>query len=166
MLPGSTACPPNFLTPNRRPAESRPLRVEPPDFFVAQRTWVKTGPKCKPASVKGAWQNQQDNYLLDENLCCAIGTILQSVGQVTGSAGTLLVLYFWGEVKIQRSGCDWHQAMQFFWHQDTHWKHVPNGTLACMVFSVFERHRLAFVIGVKSMQTSIPCTVHDRITPN
>src|SRR3990167_4462023 len=35
MLPASTASPPNFLTPRRRPAESRPLREEPPAFLCA-----------------------------------------------------------------------------------------------------------------------------------
>src|SRR4051812_13853535 len=37
MLPGTTASPPNFLTPRRRPSESRPLREEPPDFLCAMR---------------------------------------------------------------------------------------------------------------------------------
>src|ERR1051325_2455139 len=35
MLPGSTISPPNFLTPSRRPALSRPLRDEPPAFLCA-----------------------------------------------------------------------------------------------------------------------------------
>src|SRR4051812_20632969 len=35
MLPGITASPPNFLTPRRRPAVSRPLREEPPAFLCA-----------------------------------------------------------------------------------------------------------------------------------
>src|SRR6185437_8308036 len=35
MLPGITASPPNFLTPRRRPAVSRPLRDEPPAFLCA-----------------------------------------------------------------------------------------------------------------------------------
>src|SRR6185312_7345086 len=35
MLPASTASPPNFFTPRRRPAESRPLRDEPPAFLCA-----------------------------------------------------------------------------------------------------------------------------------
>src|SRR5579875_1331490 len=35
MLPGMTASPPNFLTPRRRPAVSRPLRDEPPAFLCA-----------------------------------------------------------------------------------------------------------------------------------
>src|SRR6056297_3786398 len=35
MLPGITASPPYFLTPRRRPAESRPLREEPPAFLCA-----------------------------------------------------------------------------------------------------------------------------------
>src|SRR3546814_17287113 len=35
MLPGTTASPPNFLTPRRRPAESRPLRELPPAFLCA-----------------------------------------------------------------------------------------------------------------------------------
>src|ERR1051325_7776595 len=35
MLPGSTISPPNFLTPSRRPALSRPLRDEPPSFLLA-----------------------------------------------------------------------------------------------------------------------------------
>src|SRR5689334_15944556 len=37
MLPASTASPPNFLTPRRRPALSRPLREEPPAFLCAIR---------------------------------------------------------------------------------------------------------------------------------
>src|SRR5690348_4501471 len=35
MLPGTTVSPPNFLTPSRRPRESRPLRDEPPAFLCA-----------------------------------------------------------------------------------------------------------------------------------
>src|SRR5215472_2980711 len=35
ILPASTISPPNFLTPRRRPAESRPLREEPPAFLWA-----------------------------------------------------------------------------------------------------------------------------------
>src|SRR5215469_16620838 len=35
MLPGRTISPPNFLTPSRRPALSRPLRDEPPAFLCA-----------------------------------------------------------------------------------------------------------------------------------
>src|SRR2546430_17426859 len=35
MLPGMTISPPNFLTPSRRPALSRPLREEPPAFLCA-----------------------------------------------------------------------------------------------------------------------------------
>src|SRR6185437_1604198 len=35
MLPGTTAWPPHFLTPRRRPALSRPLRDEPPAFLCA-----------------------------------------------------------------------------------------------------------------------------------
>src|ERR1700750_2631409 len=35
MLPGMTISPPNFLTPSRRPALSRPLRDEPPAFLCA-----------------------------------------------------------------------------------------------------------------------------------
>src|SRR5215469_16660337 len=35
MLPGSTISPPNFLTPSRRPALSRPLREDPPAFLCA-----------------------------------------------------------------------------------------------------------------------------------
>src|SRR6201985_826271 len=35
MLPPITCSPPNFLTPRRRPSESRPLRDEPPDFLCA-----------------------------------------------------------------------------------------------------------------------------------
>lgn len=42
MLPGTTSCPANIFTPNLLPAESLPLREEPPDFFVAQRTWVSS----------------------------------------------------------------------------------------------------------------------------
>src|SRR5438045_2779770 len=37
MLPGMTIWPPNFLTPSRRPALSRPLREEPPAFLCAIR---------------------------------------------------------------------------------------------------------------------------------
>ena len=33
--------PPNFLTPRRRPSESRPLREEPP-AFCAPSTWLRT----------------------------------------------------------------------------------------------------------------------------
>src|SRR4051812_50140040 len=35
MLPASTRSPPNSLTPRRLPAESRPLREEPPAFLWA-----------------------------------------------------------------------------------------------------------------------------------
>src|SRR5215203_1832675 len=35
MLPASTDSPPNFFTPKRRPALSRPLREEPPAFLCA-----------------------------------------------------------------------------------------------------------------------------------
>src|SRR5690606_14137256 len=35
MLPAMTCSPPNFFTPRRRPAESRPLREEPPAFLCA-----------------------------------------------------------------------------------------------------------------------------------
>src|SRR6187401_2496628 len=35
MLPPMTFSPPNFFTPRRRPAESRPLRDEPPAFLCA-----------------------------------------------------------------------------------------------------------------------------------
>src|SRR6185295_4900488 len=35
MLPASTSSAPNFLTPRRRPAVSRPLRDEPPAFLCA-----------------------------------------------------------------------------------------------------------------------------------
>src|SRR5215208_4173511 len=35
MLPASTVSPPNFFTPRRRPALSRPLREEPPAFLCA-----------------------------------------------------------------------------------------------------------------------------------
>src|SRR6516164_6040548 len=35
MFPGMTISPPNFLTPSRRPALSRPLRDEPPAFLCA-----------------------------------------------------------------------------------------------------------------------------------
>src|SRR5271165_5537935 len=35
MLPGMTISPPNFLTPSRRPALSRPLRDDPPAFLCA-----------------------------------------------------------------------------------------------------------------------------------
>ena len=35
MLPGLTSCPPNFFTPRRRPAESRPFLDEPPAFLCA-----------------------------------------------------------------------------------------------------------------------------------
>src|SRR5262245_18701957 len=35
MLPASTFWPPDFFTPSRRPAESRPLRDEPPAFLCA-----------------------------------------------------------------------------------------------------------------------------------
>src|SRR3712207_6284312 len=35
MLPGTTASPPNFFTPRRRPALSRPLREDPPAFLCA-----------------------------------------------------------------------------------------------------------------------------------
>src|SRR6185369_10314762 len=37
MLPASTSSAPNFLTPRRRPAVSRPLRDEPPAFLCAIR---------------------------------------------------------------------------------------------------------------------------------
>src|SRR5688572_23855965 len=35
MLPPTTSWPPNFFTPRRRPAESRPLRELPPAFLCA-----------------------------------------------------------------------------------------------------------------------------------
>src|SRR5580698_6090558 len=35
MLPATTASPPNFFTPRRRPSVSRPLRDEPPAFLCA-----------------------------------------------------------------------------------------------------------------------------------
>src|SRR5690242_3290575 len=35
MLPGTTISPPNFFTPSRRPALSRPLRDDPPAFLCA-----------------------------------------------------------------------------------------------------------------------------------
>src|SRR6478735_10808854 len=35
MLPAMHSWPPNFFTPRRRPAESRPLRDEPPAFLCA-----------------------------------------------------------------------------------------------------------------------------------
>src|SRR6187399_2574056 len=35
MLPPATSWPPNFFTPRRRPAESRPLRELPPAFLCA-----------------------------------------------------------------------------------------------------------------------------------
>ena len=35
MLPARTLWPPDFFTPSRRPAESRPLRDEPPAFLCA-----------------------------------------------------------------------------------------------------------------------------------
>src|SRR5690606_4763093 len=35
MLPATTASPPNFFTPRRRPAVSRPLRDEPPACLCA-----------------------------------------------------------------------------------------------------------------------------------
>src|SRR5579862_3990728 len=34
-MPPTTCSPPNFLTPRRRPAESRPFRDEPPAFLWA-----------------------------------------------------------------------------------------------------------------------------------
>src|SRR6185312_9624292 len=37
MLPAITFSPPNFLTPRRRPAVSRPLRDDPPAFLCAIR---------------------------------------------------------------------------------------------------------------------------------
>src|SRR3954464_10922263 len=40
MLPASTASPPNFLTPRRRPALSRPLREDPPAFLCAMTKLV------------------------------------------------------------------------------------------------------------------------------
>src|SRR5258706_406147 len=35
MLPGTTTSPPNCFSPRRRPAESRPLREDPPAFLCA-----------------------------------------------------------------------------------------------------------------------------------
>src|SRR5262245_51042257 len=35
MLPATTVCPPYSLIPRRRPAESRPLREDPPAFLCA-----------------------------------------------------------------------------------------------------------------------------------
>src|ERR1700745_3105712 len=35
MLPARTICPPYIFTPRRRPAESRPLRDDPPAFLWA-----------------------------------------------------------------------------------------------------------------------------------
>src|SRR5829696_4211896 len=40
MLPARTLSSPNFLTPRRRPAESRPLREEPPAFLWAMMNSV------------------------------------------------------------------------------------------------------------------------------
>src|SRR3954471_11032432 len=40
MLPASTRSSPNFLTPRRRPSESRPLREEPPAFLWAMMNSV------------------------------------------------------------------------------------------------------------------------------
>src|SRR5207237_5968959 len=53
MLPGSTISPPNFLTPSRRPALSRPLRDEPPAFLCAilsllSRRFIRRRPPAAP----------------------------------------------------------------------------------------------------------------------
>src|SRR3569623_1041566 len=40
ILPPSTSCPPNFFTPRRRPALSRPLRDEPPAFLCAMSNYL------------------------------------------------------------------------------------------------------------------------------
>src|SRR6478752_6153736 len=43
MLPPTTSWPPNFFTPRRRPAESRPLREEPPAFLCAISSYSVLG---------------------------------------------------------------------------------------------------------------------------
>src|SRR6266404_2559102 len=60
MLPGMTISPPNFLTPSRRPALSRPLREEPPAFLCAilnlllRRLRRHFGRPPAPSSAAGA----------------------------------------------------------------------------------------------------------------
>src|SRR5436305_3483085 len=59
MLPGMTISPPNFLTPSRRPALSRPLREEPPAFLCAilnllRRLRRHLGRPPAPRSAAGA----------------------------------------------------------------------------------------------------------------
>src|SRR5260370_22873707 len=59
VLPGSTISPPNFLTPSRRPALSRPLREEPPAFLCAilnllrplLRLWLRLSRSPAPGSA-------------------------------------------------------------------------------------------------------------------
>src|SRR5215469_12663235 len=57
MLPAMTNSPPNFFTPKRRPALSRPLREEPPAFL-----WAMTGPLlvlCAGADVGDAQHGER-----------------------------------------------------------------------------------------------------------
>src|SRR5262249_12131201 len=49
MLPATTISPPNFLTPSRRPALSRPLRDDPPAFLCA----ILRSPRPAPAAGSG-----------------------------------------------------------------------------------------------------------------
>ena len=51
MLPGMTAWPPDFLTPRRRPAESRPLRELPPAFLCAIRDYSSVSCAAGAASA-------------------------------------------------------------------------------------------------------------------
>src|SRR6185295_19338598 len=62
ILPASTLWPPDFLTPSRRPAESRPLREEPPAFLCAMGEFLtssaSTRASCQPwlpASAPLVW---------------------------------------------------------------------------------------------------------------
>src|ERR1700742_126363 len=57
MLPPTTASPPYFFTPRRRPAESRPLRDEPPAFLCAMA-------KCSLRSGSADRHDLEDRVLL------------------------------------------------------------------------------------------------------
>src|SRR5271165_3738800 len=43
MFPATTASPPNFFTPRRRPSVSRPLRDDPPAFLCAMGRFSCSG---------------------------------------------------------------------------------------------------------------------------
>src|SRR5665213_2647783 len=57
MLPATTFSPPKRFTPRRRPAESRPLREEPPAFLCAMAV--------SPLSLRGLRRRTAGHDLLD-----------------------------------------------------------------------------------------------------